>query len=373
MLSSGRWTRLTPILGGGGIVTRARSTILVAVILVTGVLTAPAASANVIPIEEIYEDTTLTEDHLGGIAIKEPNVTLDCDGFSIIENHVSEEGVGVLIEGLTGVSVKNCTVEGFDTGVHIAASSDIDVKNTISLSNVYGFFVGGFHPDFPWYESHHVTLMNNTASGATIFEGIGFLVEGGHDITLKNNLSTGNWDNGFRVRGPANGNLLVNNRAESNGSHGFEVHGYFDEGTGTAYEATDNVLRGNIAVGNGAIHGGGGFQIGAYTTMNTVMANHASKNRWSGFSLVEGANKNTLVKNHAFDNEAWGFLVYEHSTENNLVANLSMRNGVGSFLGEGSSGNVLESNLLCNNEEANLEYDDSSEPILIGNRICAGG
>ena len=335
-------------------------------------MTAPAASANGVPIPEIDEDTTLTEDHLGGIAIKDINVTLDCDGYSIIEDHVSDEGVGVLIEGLAGVSVKNCIVEGFDRGVQITGSSDIVVKNTVSLSNVYGFFVGGFHPDIPEYESHHVTLMNNTASGAMTFEGIGFLIEGGHDITLKNNLSTGNWDNGFRMRGPAYDNLLVNNRAESNGSHGFEVHGYFD-GTSTAYEATDNVLRGNVAVGNGVIHGGGGFQIGAYTTMNTVVANHASMNRWFGFNLVEGAYNNTLVKNHAFDNEESGFLVYEHSTDNKLIGNLAMRNGVGSFLGEGSSGNVLESNLFCNNEEANLEYDDTSEPILIDNMICGGG
>ena len=338
--------------------------------LALGLVVLPTGSAGAfLPFELIDADTTLTEDHPGGIHIKEDNITLDCAGHSITWVPGDEE-FGILIEGFTGVTVKNCVVVGFETGVHITGSSDIEVKNTVSLSEVYGFFIGGFHLDIPEHESHHVTVTNCTASGAMIYEGIGFLVDGGHDITLKNNVSTGNWDNGFRVRGPSHHNLLVNNRAESNGSHGIEVHGYFDDETSTTYELAHNVLRGNISVNNGVIHGGSGFKVGEHSTMNVLEGNQASRNRWGGFHVDEGASSNTLLTNRSFNNDGFGFLVYWHATDNKLVRNLSMRNGVGFLALEYSTGTVLERNILCNNEEANLEYDSTSEPTLIKNKIC---
>lgn len=345
---------------------------LVAVAFLPSWLVDPTPAASVVdPVqpELIYESKTLTEDHVGGIGIKADNVTLNCAGHSIIWDPADEEA-GILIEGQSGVTVKNCVVEGFENGIHITGSSDILVVNTVSRSTLNGFFVGGFHPEIPEYESHHITLTNNHAIGINPDDGFGFLIEGGHDITLQNNVATGHFDNGFRMRGPSHDNLLLNNRAESNGSHGFEIHGYYDDATKTEYPLVNNVLRGNIAVSNGVLHGGGGFQVGELSRSNLLEGNHASNNTWFGFNLVEGATENTLEGNHSLNNDEWGFLVYESSTDNTLVANRSVGNRSGVLLGEYSSGNVLESNIICNNEEANLEYDETSEPTLINNKVC---
>ena len=145
---------------------QARSLLRLLGVLVLCVAVMPALPVSVDePVWEfLMESRTLSEDHVGGIHVKDDNVTLDCDGYSILWTPGDEEA-GVLVEGFTGVTIKNCVIEGFERGVHVTGASDILVKNTTSRSILFGFFVGGFHPDIPEYESHHVTLMNNKAIG----------------------------------------------------------------------------------------------------------------------------------------------------------------------------------------------------------------
>lgn len=345
--------------------------LLGALVLCVAVLPALPVSADEPVWEFLTESRTLSEDHVGGIHVKDDNVTLDCDGYSIFWTP-GDEDAGVLVEGVTGVTVRDCVIDGFDNGVLIAGSRDVLVTNTVSYSIVNGFFVGGYHPDFPDYESHHVTLKDNEATGISDGEGIGFYVEGGHDITLKGNVATGLFDNGFRMWGPSRDNLLVGNRAEANGSHGFEIQGFYDDGTGTAIPLMHNVLKGNISIGNGILHGGGGFQVGEFSTMNVLKDNWASANMGPGFGLVEGANLNELIGNTARDN-VHGFSVFD-SADNALRDNTAVDNEEYGFeVAYGADGNFLGGNTSTGNGFDGILVLESNGIVLHDNRVIGNG
>ena len=57
----------------------------------------------------ITTDTTLTEDHVGGIVIAAHDVTLDCAGF-VVSGDASGSVVGVLIDGWIVVTVMVCSI-----------------------------------------------------------------------------------------------------------------------------------------------------------------------------------------------------------------------------------------------------------------------
>jgi hypothetical protein len=82
---------------------------------------APATTGTMV----ITTDTTLTEDHDAGsvdvgIEFAADDVTLDCAGYTVSGGGI---GSGILIEGHTGVTVKNCLVTAFSSGIVIGGSS----------------------------------------------------------------------------------------------------------------------------------------------------------------------------------------------------------------------------------------------------------
>jgi len=88
---------------------------------------------------EIHEDTTLTADHLGVLAIKADTVTLDCAGHEVIG--VGNANIGILLEGRTGVTVKNCRVRNFRIGFHLSLSSGNILEGNAAIdNNEIGFF-----------------------------------------------------------------------------------------------------------------------------------------------------------------------------------------------------------------------------------------
>jgi parallel beta-helix repeat protein len=229
---------------------------LTAFALCLALLPAVAASAYV-PISEINVDTTLTADHPGGIAFKADNVTLDCGGYSIIEDHVSDEGVGILMEGLTGLTVKNCRVIGFMHGVHLSQVSESVVKNTTieapaesyptsseDSNEVYGFYIG--QGGFP---SHHNVFEGNTVSGAEH----GFWITGSHHNTFDGNTATGNSGVGM-VLFSADSNIIKNNTASGNLRGGF-----FTDGIGNTFTGNGAHSNGDVGIDDDAAVGASAY------------------------------------------------------------------------------------------------------------------
>lgn len=152
----------------------------------------------------VSSDTTLTEDHLGGVDIVADDVTLDCAGNSVIGPGIDGRH-GIDLGDVSGVTVKNCTVTGFVAGFDI-------------------------------YSSNGNRFIGNASSG----NDAGFTLRFSSENVLQDNVVDGNQFAGFFVTDESSGNLLEGNTA-SNNDVGFQLAGLGVAG---------NTVRHNFATGN---------------------------------------------------------------------------------------------------------------------------
>ena len=276
---------------------------LVTVLLLV-VAGAVPAMANTTGMLVITTDTTLTEDHDGPVSIVADGVTLDCDTRTVFGTD-SEEGFGILLRGVTGVTVKNCTVFGYEVGI---------------------------------------------------------LIEDSHNNTIKNNVATGVGDSAYRIDG-GTGNTLMDNLAQNSGSHGFELaySGYNTllgntsvnnddvSPNGAGYAINDyshsNVLRGNQATENDS-----GLLLTTYVSDNDVIGNVFSGNV-HGVVINSFSTDNTLINNQVTNNTWLGLHAYFFAPDNLLVRNTICDNGESAdfnlYYDEDSEPIVKMSNEIC--------------------------
>jgi parallel beta-helix repeat protein len=125
----------------------------------------------------ITTDTTLTEDYFGNIVIGADGVTLDGDGHMIIgpgtdfvicdpDTKRIRATAGILLEGRTGVTVKNCRVTGFIYGFCLNGADGNTLQGNTANDNGIGFDVG-FSSNNTFF---HNNLINNDIQ-AFVFTG----------------------------------------------------------------------------------------------------------------------------------------------------------------------------------------------------------
>jgi parallel beta-helix repeat protein len=209
----------------------------------------------------ITADTTLTEDHTGGIVIGADNITLNCDNHTVTGPGGNGISIGSLHVFRSGVTVKNCHVSNFlASGFIIRAGGTTLTGNTATGNREHGF---GF------FESHG-TYTGNTAAGNG-FDGFHFDLSSG---TMKENTATGNGGSGFNFESTRRATLKENT-------------------------ATDN---------------GSGFVLSS-ADQNTLTENTADNNGGNGFSLHHSKG-NTLKENAACDNQDFDAFQDGTSTDN---------------------------------------------------------
>jgi parallel beta-helix repeat protein len=201
----------------------------------------------------ITTDTTLTQDYVGEIVIAADGVTLDGAGHRVIgpgpdvwiweldeENaswpELDEENaswprppIGILLEGRTGVTVKNCRVANFSYGFFLGGSDGNTLQGNTANDNGYG--------GFSLESSSNNILLNNTANGNGSGDTNGFYLGRSFENTLQGNTANDHWI-GF-VLEESDGNSLIGNTAKDNARSGFEV----------AF-SRNNTLTGNTASNN---------------------------------------------------------------------------------------------------------------------------
>ena len=251
-------------------------TIIGATLLAT-VMALPA-SADAPPTLLIDQNTTLTEDRVGQIEIIASDVTLDCDGYSVIAS--GEEGeweAGIAAFGQVNVTIRNChvdggdaspgdgTFEGFAYGILIDSVGSTITSNTATNNEHSGISVGDF--------GNNNTVTENSAFG-NLF---GFVVTGDGN-TLTNNTATKNVD-GF-VISTGDNNVIRANKAERNTEFGFA----FDE-------SSRNTVVGNTASFNAVF----GFLVGSSLYANLFEENEACHNTLSDAEFEDAAN--VLINN----------------------------------------------------------------------------
>ena len=267
----------------------------------------------------IVSDTQLNKDHLGDIVVGASNVTLDCKGHTVSGPGAGPPYVGILLDGTTGVTVRNCKVTAFENGIVVAGWSRPSSGNT---------------------------LIANTSFG-NVFSGLALLNSSGN--TVKANSASDQTFGGFALE-HASGNVLVENRAVRNGRHGFGL---------TASQ--ENTLQSNASNGNG----GNGFDAVDGSDRNTMKLNVANNNVEAGF-VIRSAQENALRSNTANNNGFLGFLVHLASS-NVLSANLANNNGSIGFALNNATATTLSDNAARGNGAAGVDMLQSDSNTLAGN------
>lgn len=207
---------------------------LTAFALCVALLPAVAVSATTGTMQ-ITTDTTLTEDHSGPIDVVADNVTLDCDGHAV---NGSGTGHGIDVDYRTGVTVRNCTVRGFEMGIDLQTSNgNVVTGNTATANSRDGI--------------HLSSSDNNTVTGNQA-----------HD----NNVY------GFSLNGGSTGNTFTGNTSNDNGLDGF-----------FSWESSGNTYAGNEAHANS----GSGISDDAAVGASTYSKNHCTGNT-NGGSVPSG-------------------------------------------------------------------------------------
>lgn len=241
--------------------------VLAALALVAGLITLGGNQAQAInpvicgdTLSTANTTTTLTHDltcaTAPGLTIGADGITLDCAGHKITG---PGSGAGILLSGVSGVTVKNCKVENFAVGISLQSSD------------------GNF-------------LVKNNVTGSTSIGSGGFTLVGSDGNVLEKNEAEDNTGRGFLLGGDSDDNFLVNNEAKNNGFRGFDAEGSSD----------GNVLFKNEAKDNGSA----GFVVGTGSTDNTLKDNEAKDSIAEGFAMLSPGN--LLVDNETSGNGSFG-------------------------------------------------------------------
>src|SRR5438094_9939600 len=171
--------------------------LVLTVLLASGPVVMPAAAESTAPMI-LTSDTTLSEDHTGPIIIASNAITVDCRGHTVSGSFAD---TGILVEGRTGVTVKNWHVTGFAAGIRLRGAYQNTVASSLLVSNTNGVDL---------LKSGENNLVNNQARS----NGIGFYLSGSAANNLSDNIAEGNGP-AFYLDSSA-GNTLHHNTANHN-------------------------------------------------------------------------------------------------------------------------------------------------------------
>lgn len=262
----------------------------------------PASAGHVGCGDFIFASTVLDSD-IGpcgvGLTIMADNITLDLNGHTISGRAGPGDGPGILVDGRTGVVVRNGTVTQFDAGVAIEGGSGNTVEYMRLVDN-QGDFQTDYGDGIFVLLSTENAIRNNFVRNNGPYDGIGLIsadrntVEGNQ--VLDNNMDGGTA--GIRLenlgRNGSDGNLVVNNVVQNSGSHGIQLFA----------AAADNIILGNQSFRNRL----DGITMAAGGTRNLIENNSVRFNRRDGIRISAAAGSfgpatnNTIRRNSATGN-----------------------------------------------------------------------
>ena len=254
-----------------------------------------------------------------GYTIGSAGITIVCKAATLVG---PGSGIGIYNPGFASVTIKNCDVKDFDTGIGIR-----DSPNNILTGN-YAYDNTG--PGFVVFDSNSSSLLKNSA----YFDAAGFFMNYSSGVTLQ--LNKGYDSTAFEGFGAyaSSGNKLISNTASGNAEDGFSFGSGF----------TSNIILSNTAVGNDLV----GFSLSG-SSANVIQANKATANLGDGFVLNNTSDLNLLYSNKAAGNGGDGFHLAS-SSSNNLISNTALRNSVDGFHFESTAthNSIIDNTALVN-------------------------
>ena len=260
------------------------------------------------------------------------NVTLDCDGFRIFGG----DEIGVLVAGHTGVTVRNCVIEGFYVSILVDASSGNTIQsNTSLMPDEWGIAL--------FFSDDNVVEGNSAMSS----ESHGFVVWSSHNNRFVGNSGTSDGGHAGIAVTSSSGNSFMDSDIAGY-TFGFTVEaGWWDE---QFDGSNDNIFNGNEVTGSGIA----GFLV-AKADGNRFAENRVEGNPY-GFALIQASSGGVPLDGH-------------YATNNVFAENRIRNNGVG-YVNTYPSVNRVTENVICHNEE-NIGAADTST-IFEENRFCGG-
>lgn len=321
--------------------------------------------------DTIKGDVVLTRDlNCSGTAliIGAGGTTLDCQGH-VLDG--SDTGYGIQNQ-YSNVTIKNCTIRNFDTGIYLYDVSDNNLlyNNTVYSNDAYGIYINNgwsneLNLNFVYSNGWNGLYLYNNSRYNDIIDN-DFRYNGWHGIQLTENSSSNTlednyiYDNAWSGIGVnTNSNVIENNNSRYNDAYGIHVAG----------TATGNSIANNTAYGNA----GYGYYLEGVSS-NTLTGNLADYNTTGGFGLIS-ALSNTLSGNTVDADSAltgidgyYGFYVYLSddnvfsqnevyeasnyaihilsSDDNELLDNYFHNNSRGIYVSS-STGNTFYDNVVC--------------------------
>ena len=256
----------------------------------------------------ITTDTVLNSD-VGpcslGVVIGASNITFDLGGHRIFGRAGGRPGI--LVQGLSGVRIRNGTVSDFGAGVNLVGGQGntvtaIQAINNIGSPGTFGYGIGV------------VMSFSNTVNGNRAARN-----GAGGGIALRGTFGPG--------VGPA-GNVVQGNAVEDNDGPGVFLGGF----------ARGNVVSGNRITGNSS----DGIQLQFLTAANQITANVVVGN---GFRASDRRGDGIFVGHDAFEGPTGGVLEGDQVDANTVFFNAA--NGIH----VGSHNNQIRSNRTGNNNQ----------------------
>ena len=278
--------------------------------------------------QEITEDTTLDRDltcRTGpALVVTTDGVTLDLGGHTIFgDRNGANNGPGIVLREVTGVTVRNGTVQYFGAGIVVRGGGQNVVENLTVQDNT-GTTEGDFGDGIVVDGSSENRVENNTVQRNGPFSGISLLNESQRNeirgnVVADNNMGhlgnpqAGRQDMGIRMEGPgASDNTVEGNTVTGSGADGIVVlptcqDPQSDPPCVGAPANEGNRIAGNTCNANGTSGTGDGIRLFSMPapvapTRTTIADNVANDNMTNGISVDARSTSNTVIGNRANGN-----------------------------------------------------------------------
>jgi len=258
---------------------------------------------NTILCKNIYEMPDNVEKN-GAIIIAANDITLDCNGATIQgTGGANYNGYGIIIENVTGVTVKNCIVREYSYAINMSSGSEYNtiIDNTI-IKNLYGIYSNSAN----WNKIISNEILNNSNYGIVMYSLCSY------NTIDSNNIFGG--DRGIHMYQYSQFNNITNNIISSAVSQGINAYDY---------------VRYNNFINNTITSTGWmGIYLVHQSNENNIIGNRITftqstspMTRVSGLYIKQSSG-NIISENYIDNNEQTGILFHEYSRNNTVNKNI---------------------------------------------------
>jgi parallel beta-helix repeat protein len=300
-----------------------------------GIVSAGPAQAAHVGCGSVITQSTTLDSNVGpcpgnGLVVTASNIVVNLNGFTVSGANGSGDTVGIRLVNVSGVTVMNGTVRGFDEGIGIFGGFRNSVRGVTARDNVNDFL----------------------SPPCDLGDGIGLFDSSSNSIDANTVVHNGPYG-GISVVGNSDGNrvagntVLDNNISSPNGSgcgNNRQDEGVRLEGPGANNNAVQgNTVRGSLLAGI-SVHSAdleGGDQP---NNLNAILGNTVQQNGYA--STGDGPGGISLIPNGPGPNRAFGTTISGNTSTNNT--------GDGILIAEESHDDVVQGNVVNNNTRDGL-------------------